>query len=159
MIFCSEQHRWRMVRPGDEAGFCRAFAAWEGPRRALAGWPAGPGLPYAACIAAVSAQLEADAGDNYRWRCEDDGGRALVANECVYVLAGCDVLYVAIDPAPERAPYNDVYAALGEALTWLWHCGARGDVETAVLLNGQVEEAMISVADRPPDLYPIAFCS
>jgi len=156
-LFVGQRNRvWRRLQPGDEAGLCRAYAAW-GRRRRLGHWLAGPGLPYAACIAGVSAQLVEDAGDDYRAPCAADRARAICANDAVYVLASCDALCLAADPAAAAAPHIDPYAALGDALTWLWHCGGRGDVDTACLVSGQVEEAVVSLANRAPDLYPIAF--
>jgi len=155
-IFSSSRRVWRCVKPLDEGGLCRAFAAWDAERSALAHWVSGPGLPYDACIAGVSAQMVADRRDDYRAPFRRGQARVLVGNDAIYVLAGCDMLYLAVDPEQRTSSY-DPYPALGDVLTWLWHCRSPCDIDTAVLLNGEVEEAVVSLADRPPELYPIAF--
>ena len=155
-VFSSPIRVWRRQRPFDEAGLCRAFAGWDAARPALAHWVAGPGLPYDDCIRGLSVQMIADRGDDYRTPFRRDQARALVANDAIYVLAGCDVVYLAVDPEERTSCYNP-YPALGDVLTWLWHCRSPCDVHTAVMLNGNVEEAVVSLADRPPELYPIAF--
>lgn len=156
-VFSSARRGWRRLKPGDQDGLCYAFAAWDADRPALGHWVAGPGLPYDDCIRGLSAQMVADRSDDYRTPFRSDQGRVVVGNEAVYVLAGCDVVYLAVDPE-RRSPFEvDPYKALGDVLTWLWHLGSPCDVHTAVLLNGQVEEAVVSLAERPPELYPIAF--
>ena len=155
MIFSSAARIWRKVKPLDEVGFCRAFAAWAAYRPALAHWVAGPGLPYDDCIRGLAVQLVHDRNDDYRAPCVEDCARALVSDDGWYALAGPNLLYLA--PDPENVAAVDPYPPLGDLLTWLWHCGSRSRVETAVLLAGAVEEAGFDLADRPADLYPIAF--
>lgn len=156
MLFSTPARTWRKVRPLDEVGFCRAFAAWAAYRPPLAHWVGGPGLPYADCLAGLSAQLVVDANDDYRAPAAEGDARALVSDDGWHVIAGRDLLWMASDPAADPA-VRDPYPALGELLTWLWHCGRRGRVGTAVLLDGFVQEAGVNLEDRPPDLYPIAF--
>ena len=149
IVFWSAANRWRTVEPLDEALACRAFADWNTERPALGQWPGGTSIPYADCIAAVSAQLEQDRGDGYT--AAPAGGARVLVSKTLIALVGADAVYLAEEP--QHPARENVYAGLAELVGWLSHW-RDGDIEVHVLTAAGVDKSVRAVRRSP---VPLAF--
>ena len=108
-------------------------------------------ISYTDCIDGVSAQMVADATADYRALPGPEESRVLVTANTLAIV-GRDTVYIARDEP------GDVHTLAEEVLTWFSHvAGAVGDVLLGVKNGDAVDEALVAIHHRDPNVVVLSY--